>query len=200
MDWLLFIITTKPLYILLTISFYTLPIIIPFLWIGLGIDEVPQKIKSFIRTQQSIEVENIKKESISIDSLKSFNALSNQFNVVINPSYEDFDDSHFTIQWKKASSPHSLKSMFSCNNGKWKCYGGFDGSQKVERRVQGDTVIDFVPSNDSSSHITNDIWHYFQCSRRQLRKEERAGEVHRHGRYCQRIKSVKHVTWHIRSK
>lgn len=200
MDWLLFIITTKPLYILLTISFYTLPIIIPFLWIGLGIDEVPQKIKSFIRTQQSIEVENIKKESISIDSLKSFNALSNQFNVVINPSYEDFDDSHFTIQWKKASSPHSLKSMFSCNNGKWKCYGGFDGSQKVERRVQGDTVIDFVPSNDSSSHITNDIWHYFQCSRRQLRKEERAGEVHRHGRYCQRIKSVKHVTWHIKSK
>lgn len=43
MDWLLFIITTKPLYILLTISFYTLPIIIPFLWIGLGIDEVRKK-------------------------------------------------------------------------------------------------------------------------------------------------------------
>lgn len=200
MDWLLFIITTKPLYILLAILFYTLPIIIPFLWIGLGIDEVPQKIKSFIRTQQSIEVENIKKESISIDSLKSFNKLSNQFNVVINPSYEDFDDSHFTIQWKKASSPHSLKSIFSCDNGIWKCYGGFDGSQKVERRVQGDTVIDFEPSSDSTSYITNDIWHYFQCSRRQLRKEERAGEVHRHGRYCQRIKSVKHVTWHIKSK
>lgn len=105
MDWLLFIITTKPLYILLAILFYTLPIIIPFLWIGLGIDEVPQKIKSFIRTQQSIEVENIKKESISIDSLKSFNKLSNQFNVVINPSYEDFDDSHFTIQWKKRLHP-----------------------------------------------------------------------------------------------
>ena len=30
MDWLLFIITTKPLYILLAILFYTLPIIIPF--------------------------------------------------------------------------------------------------------------------------------------------------------------------------
>lgn len=190
MDWLLFIITMKPLYILLTISFYTLPIIIPFLWIGLGIDEVPQKIKSFIRTQQSIEVENIKKESISIDSLKSFNTLSAQSYMVINPSYEDFDDSHFTIQWKKASSPHILKSIFSCDNGIWKCCGGFDGSQKVERRVQGDTVID----------ITNDIWHYFQCSRRQLRKEKKAGEVHRHGRYCQRIKSVKHVTWNIRSK
>ena len=158
MDWLLFIITTKPLYILLAILFYTLPIIIPFLWIGLGIDEVPQKIKSFICTQQSIEVENIKKESISIDSLKS------------------------------------------CDNGIWKCCGGFDGSQKVERRVQGDTVIDFEPSSDSTSYITNEIWHYFQCSRRQLRKEEKAREVHRHGRYCQRIKSVKHVTWHIRSK
>lgn len=190
----------EPLYILLAISFYTLPIIIPFLWIELEINEIPQKIKSFIRTRQSIEVENIKKENISIDNLKSFNTLTAQSYIVINPNYEDFDDSHFTIQWKKASSPHSLKSMFSCNNGKWKCYGGFDGSQKVERRVQGDTVIDFVPSNDSSSHITNDIWHYFQCSRRQLRKEERAGEVHRHGRYCQRIKSVKHVTWHIRSK
>ena len=190
----------EPLYILLAISFYTLPIIIPFLWIELEINEIPQKIKSFIRTQQSIEVENIKKENISIDNLKSFNALSAQSYMVINPHYEDFDDSHFTIQWKKASSPHSLKSMFSCNNGKWKCYGGFDGSQKFERRVQGDTVIDFVPSNDSSSHIATDIWHYFQCSRRQLRKEERAGEVHRHGRYCQRIKSVKHVTWHIRSK
>lgn len=190
----------EPLYILLAISFYTLPIIIPFLWIELEINEVPQKIKSFIRTRQSIEVENIKKENISIDNLKSFNTLTAQSYIVINPNYEDFDDSHFTIQWKKASSPHSLKSMFSCNNGKWKCYGGFDGSQKVERRVQGDTVIDFVPSNDSSSHIATDIWHYFQCSRRQLRKEERAGEVHRHGRYCQRIKSVKHVTWHIRSK
>ncbi|ATF62156.1 hypothetical protein CO690_00120 (plasmid) [Rothia mucilaginosa] len=190
----------EPLYILLAISFYTLPIIIPFLWIELEINEIPQKIKSFIRTRQSIEVENIKKENISIDNLKSFNTLTTQSYIVINPNYEDFDDSHFTIQWKKASSPHSLKSMFSCNNGKWKCYGGFDGSQKVERRVQGDTVIDFVPSNDSSSHITNDIWHYFQCSRRQLRKEERAGEVHRHGRYCKRIKSVKHVTWHIRSK
>ena len=189
----------EPLYILLAISFYTLPIIIPFLWIELEINEVPQKIKSFIRTRQSIEVENIKKENISIDNLKSFNTLTAQSYIVINPNYEDFDDSHFTIQWKKASSPHSLKSMFSCNNGKWKCYGGFDGSQKVERRVQGDTVIDFVPSNDSSSHIATDIWHYFQCSRRQLRKEERAGEVHRHGRYCQRIKSVKHVTWHIRS-
>lgn len=190
----------EPLYILLAISFYTLPIIIPFLWIELEINEIPQKIKSFIRTRQSIEVENIKKENISIDNLKSFNTLTAQSYIVINPNYEDFDDSHFTIQWKKASSPHSLKSMFSCNNGKWKCYGGFDGSQKVERRVQGDTVIDFVPSNDSSSHIATDIWHYFQCSRRQLRKEERAGEVHRHGRYCQRIKSVKHVTWHIRSK
>ena len=190
----------EPLYILLAISFYTLPIIIPFLWIELEINEIPQKIKSFIRTRQSIEVENIKKENISIDNLKSFNTLTTQSYIVINPNYEDFDDSHFTIQWKKASSPHSLKSMFSCNNGKWKCYGGFDGSQKVELRVQGDTVIDFVPSNDSSSHITNDIWHYFQCSRRQLRKEERAGEVHRHGRYCKRIKSVKHVTWHIRSK
>lgn len=200
MDWLLFIITTKPLYILLAILFYTLPIIIPFLWIGLEIDEVPQKIKSFIRTQQSIEVENIKKESISIDSLKSFNALSAQSYMVINPSYEDFDDSHFTIQWKKASSPHVLKSIFSCDNGIWKCCGGFDGSQKVERRVQGDTVIDFEPSSDSTSYITNDIWHYFQCSRRQLRKEEKAGEVHRHGGRCQRIKSVKHVTWHIRSK
>lgn len=190
----------EPLYILLAISFYTLPIIIPFLWIELEINEIPQKIKSFIHTRQSIEVENIKKENISIDNLKSFNTLTAQSYIVINPNYEDFDDSHFTIQWKKASSPHSLKSMFSCNNGKWKCYGGFDGSQKVERRVQGDTVIDFVPSNDSSSHIATDIWHYFQCSRRQLRKEERAGEVHRHGRYCQRIKSVKHVTWHIRSK
>ena len=190
----------EPLYILLAISFYTLPIIIPFLWIELEINEIPQKIKSFIRTRQSIEVENIKKENISIDNLKSFNTLTAQSYIVINPNYEDFDDSHFTIQWKKASSPHSLKSMFSCNNGKWKCYGGFDGSQKFERRVQGDTVIDFVPSNDSSSHIATDIWHYFQCSRRQLRKEERAGEVHRHGRYCQRIKSVKHVTWHIRSK
>jgi hypothetical protein len=190
----------EPLYILLAISFYTLPIIIPFLWIELEINEIPQKIKSFIHTRQYIEVENIKKENISIDNLKSFNTLTAQSYIVINPNYEDFDDSHFTIQWKKASSPHSLKSMFSCNNGKWKCYGGFDGSQKVERRVQGDTVIDFEPSSDSSSYITNDIWHYFQCSRRQLRKEERAGEVHRHGRYCQRIKSVKHVTWHIRSK
>lgn len=190
----------NPLNALLSISFYILLFIIPFLWIGLEIIEVPQKIKSFIRAQQSIEVENIKKENISIDNLKSVNTLTAQSYIVINPNYEDFDDSHFTIQWKKASSPHSLKSMFSCNNGKWKCYGGFDGSQKVERRVQGDTVIDFEPSSDSSSYITNDIWHYFQCSRRQLRKEERAGEVHRHGRYCQRIKSVKHVTWHIRSK
>lgn len=190
----------EPLYILLAISFYTLPIIIPFLWIELEINEIPQKIKSFIRNRQSIEIENIKKENISIDNLKSFNTLTAQSYIVINPNYEDFDDSHFTIQWKKASSPHSLKSIFSCDNGIWKCYGGFDGSQKVERRVQGDTVIDFVPSNDSSSHITNDIWHYFQCSRRQLRKEEKAGEVHRHDRYCQRIKSVKHVTWHIRSK
>ena len=179
---------------------YILLFIAPFLCVWIESIDIPQRIKSFIHTRQSIEVENIKKESISIDSLKSFNALSNQFNVVINPSYEDFDDSHFTIQWKKASSPHVLKSIFSCDNGIWKCCGGFDGSQKVERRVQGDTVIDFEPSSDSTSYITNDIWHYFQCSRRQLRKEEKAGEVHRHGRYCQRIKSVKHVTWHIRSK
>lgn len=190
----------NPLNALLSISFYLLLFIIPFLWIGLEIDEIPQKIKSFILTQQSIEVENIKKENISIDNLKSFNALSAQSYMVINPSYEDFDDSHFTIQWKKASSPHVLKSIFSCANGIWKCCGGFDGSQKVERRVQGDTVIDFEPSSDSTSYITNDIWHYFQCSRRQLRKEEKAGEVHRHGGRCQRIKSVKHVTWHIRSK
>ncbi len=188
----------NPLNALLSISFYILLFIIPFLWIGLEINEVPQKIKSFIRTQQSIEVENIKKENISIDNLKSFNELSAQSYMVINPHYEDFDDSHFTIQWKKASSPHSLKSIFSCDNGIWKCCGGFDGSQKVERRVQGDTVIDFAPSNDSFSHITNEIWHYFQCSRRQLRKEEKAGEVHRHGRRCQLIKSVKHVTWHIK--
>ncbi|WP_297606369.1 hypothetical protein [uncultured Rothia sp.] len=190
----------NPLNILLSISLYISPFIILFLWIWLEINEIPQKIKSFIRTQQSIEVENIKKENISIDNLKSFNTLSAQSYMVINPHYEDFDDPHFTIQWKKASSPHSLKSIFSCDNGIWKCCGGFDGSQKVECRVQGDTVIDFVPSNDSSSHIATDIWHYFQCSRRQLRKEEKAGEVHRHGRYCQRIKSVKHVTWHIRSK
>lgn len=190
----------NPLNAILSISFYILLFIIPFLCVWIESIDIPQRIKSFIHTRQSIEVENIKKESISIDSLKSFNALSNQFNVVINPSYEDFDDSHFTIQWKKASSPHVLKSIFSCDNGIWKCCGGFDGSQKVERRVQGDTVIDFEPSSDSTSYITNDIWHYFQCSRRQLRKEEKAGEVHRHGRYCQRIKSVKHVTWHIRSK
>ena len=118
----------EPLYILLAISFYTLPIIIPFLWIELEINEIPQKIKALFALG-------------SLSRLKIF-----------------------------------------------------------ERRVQGDTVIDFVPSNDSSSHITNEIWHYFQCSRRQLRKEEKAGEVHRHDRYCQRIKSVKHVTWHIRSK
>lgn len=179
---------------------YILLFIAPFLWIELEINEIPQKIKSFIRTQQSIEVENIKKENISIDNLKSFNELSAQSYIVINPNYEDFDDSHFTIQWKKASSPHSLKSIFSCNNGKWKCYEGFDGSQKTEQRVQGDTAIDFEPSSDSTSYIMNDIWHYFQCSRRQLRKEEKAGQVHRHDGRCKRIKSVKHVTWHIRSK
>ena len=190
----------KPLSALLAISFYLLLFIIAFLWIGFEMNEIPQKIKSFILTQQSIEVENIKKENISIENIKSFNALSKQSYVVINPSYEDFDDSHFTIQWKKASSPHILKSIFSCDNGTWKCCGGFDGSQKVERRVQGDTVIDFVPSSDSTSYITNEIWHYFQCSRRQLQKEEKASEVHRHGGRCQRIKSVKHVTWHIRSK
>lgn len=190
----------NPLNAILSISFYILLFIIPFLWAGLEINEIPQRIKSFIRTRQSIEVENIKKENIDIESVKIFNTLSNQSYIIINPHYEDFDDSHFTIQWKKASSPHSLKSIFSCDNGIWKCYGGFDGSRKTEQQVQGDTVIDFEPSSDSTSYITNDIWHYFQCSRRQLRKEEKAGEVHRHGRYCQRIKSVKHVTWHIRSK
>jgi hypothetical protein len=95
----------EPLYILLAISFYTLPIIIPFLWIELEINEIPQKIKSFIRTRQSIEVENIKKENISIDNLKSFNTLTAQSYIVINPNYEDFDDSHFTIQWKKRLHP-----------------------------------------------------------------------------------------------
>ena len=95
----------NPLNALLSISFYILLFIIPFLWIGLEINEVPQKIKSFIRAQQSIEVENIKKENISIDNLKSFNELSAQSYMVINPHYEDFDDSHLRYSGKKRLHP-----------------------------------------------------------------------------------------------
>ena len=83
-------------------------------------------------------------------------------------------------------------------NGLWSLDGWNGSPDDTDRQVV--STVHIVPTDRETSYTTAEIWHWRACNRRQLRKEKKAGEVHRHGGRCQRIKSVKHVTWHIRSK
>ena len=81
-------------------------------------------------------------------------------------------------------------------NGLWSP-DGWNGSPDDTKR-QVFSTVHIVPTDREDSYTTAEIWHWRACNRRQLRKEKKAGQVHRHGGRCKRIKSVKHVFWHVR--
>lgn len=118
--------------------------------------------------------------------------------VIKNPTFDEVKLQEPTFEFR-SSLPDREEPLFTnltFKNGVWSQSGWNGSPDDTDRRVV--STVHIVPTDRETSYTTTEIWHLRRCSRRQLRKEKEAGQVHCHGGRCKRIKSVKHVTWHIR--
>ena len=156
---------------------------------------------------QTIEKESIDKESRLKDlKIRDWNPFIKEERIIESPTYDNVlrRRPHITFKAKSPIQGESkeIVSSFTHKDGDtWvmdDVYRGWNGdpvNAEWEKRLN--SVIHIVPSDKDYSYTTTEIWHYRLCNRKQLEEE---GKDHEHTGMCELINSVKHVTWHIKSK
>lgn len=156
------------------------------------------KLTEFIRYKETLEKKAVPGEFSFDFEIYYWDRDIKEEEVIKNPTFDEVKLQEPTFEFR-SSLPDREEPLFTnltFKNGVWSQSGWNGSPDDTDRQVV--STVHIVPTDRETSYTTTEIWHLRHCSRRQLRKEKEAGQVHRHGGRCKRIKSVKHVTWHIR--
>lgn len=156
------------------------------------------KLTEFIRYKETLEKKAVPGEFAFDFEIYHWNSDIKEEEIIKNPTFDEVKLQEPTFKFRSFLPDHKepLFTDLTFKNGVWS-QSGWNGSPD-DTNQQVVSTIHIVPTDRETSYTTTEIWHLRHCNRRQLRKEKEAGQVHRHGGRCKRIKSVKHVTWHIR--
>lgn len=156
------------------------------------------KLVETIRYKESLEKKAVSGEFAFDFEIYHWNGDIKEDEIIKNPTFDEVKLQEPTFKLRSTLPGHKepLFTDLTFKNGVWSQIGWNGSPDDTDRRVV--STVHIVPTDRETSYTTTEIWHLRHCSRRQLRKEKEAGQVHRHGGRCKRIKSVKHVTWHIR--
>lgn len=156
------------------------------------------KLVETIRYKESLEKKAVSGEFAFDFEIYHWNGDIKEEEVIKNPTFDEVKLQEPTFKLRSTLPGHKnpLFTNLTFKNGVWSQIGWNGSPDDTDRRVV--STVHIVPTDRETSYTTTEIWHLRHCSRRQLRKEKEAGQVHRHGGRCKRIKSVKHVFWHIR--
>lgn len=151
-----------------------------------------------IRYEETLEKKAVSGEFAFDFEIYHWNDDIEEEELIKNPTFEEVKLQESTFELRSTLPGHKepLFTNLTFKNGVWSKSGWNGSPDDTDRQVV--STVHIVPTDRETSYTTTEIWHLRHCSRRQLRKEKEAGQVHRHGGRCKRIKSVKHVTWHIR--
>jgi len=158
------------------------------------------KLTEFIRYKETLEKKAVPGEFSFDFEIYYWDRDIKEEEVIKNPTFDEVKLQEPTFEFR-SSLPDREEPLFTTltlkKNGLWSPDGWNGSPDDTDRQVV--STVHIVPTDRETSYTTAEIWHWRACNRRQLRKEKEAGEVHRHGGRCKRIKSVKHVFWHIKS-
>lgn len=156
------------------------------------------KLTEFIRYKETLEKKAVPGEFTFDFEIYHWNDDIEEEEIIKNPTFDEVKLQEPTFEFRSSLPDHKepLFTNLTFKNGVWSQSGWNGSPDDTDRQVV--STIHIVPTDRETSYTTTEIWHLRHCNRRQLRKEKEAGQVHRHGGQCKRIKSVKHVTWHIR--
>lgn len=156
------------------------------------------KLVETIRYKESLEKKAVSGEFAFDFEIYHWNDDIKEDEIIKNPTFDEVKLQEPTFKLRSTLPGHKkpLFTNLTFKNGVWSQIGWNGSPDDTDRRVV--STVHIVPTDRETSYTTTEIWHLRHCSRRQLRKEKEAGQVHRHGGRCKRIKSVKHVFWHIR--
>lgn len=156
------------------------------------------KLAEFIRCKETLEKKAVPGEFSFDFEIYYWDRDIKEEEVIKNPTFDEvkLQEPTFKLRSTLPDREEPLFTNLTFKNGVWSQSGWNGSPDDTDRQVV--STVHIVPTDRETSYTTTEIWHLRHCSRRQLRKEKEAGQVHRHGGRCKRIKSVKHVTWHIR--
>lgn len=152
-----------------------------------------------IRYEENLEKKAVPGEFTFDFEIYHWNDDIKEDEIIKNPTFDEVKLQEPEFEFRSFLPDHKepLSTTLTLKqNGLWSPDGWNGSPDDTNRRVV--STVHIVPTDRETSYTTTEIWHLRNCSRRQLRKEKEAGQVHRHGGRCKRIKSVKHVFWHIR--
>lgn len=151
-----------------------------------------------IRYEENLEKKAVPGECSFDFEIYHWNDDIEEEELIKNPTFNEVKLQEPTFKLRSFLPDHKepLFTNLTFKNGVWSKSGWNGSPDDTDRQVV--STVHIVPTDRETSYTTTEIWHLRHCSRRQLRKEKEAGQVHRHGGRCKRIKSVKHVFWHIR--
>lgn len=156
------------------------------------------KLAEFIRCKETLEKKAVPGEFSFDFEIYYWDRDIKEEEVIKNPTFDEvkLQEPTFKLRSTLPDREEPLFTNLTFKNGVWSQSGWNGSPDDTDRQVV--STVHIGPTDRETSYTTTEIWHLRHCSRRQLRKEKEAGQVHRHGGRCKRIKSVKHVTWHIR--
>lgn len=152
-----------------------------------------------IRYEESLEKKAVPGEFAFDFEIYHWNDDIKEEELIKNPTFDEVKLQEPEFEFRSFLPDHKepLSTTLTLKqNGLWSPDGWNGSPDDTNRQVV--STVHIVPTDRDTSYTTTEIWHLRHCNRRQLRKEKEAGQVHRHGGRCKRIKSVKHVFWHIR--
>jgi hypothetical protein len=173
------------------------------LWVIVGIylvfSDLIKIIAHDVRWKETLEKKAVPGEFAFDFEIYSWNDDIKEEEIIKNPTFDEVKLQEPEFEFRSFLPDHKepLSTTLTLKqNGLWSPDGWNGSPDDTNRRVV--STVHIAPTDRETSYTTTEIWHLRNCSRRQLRKEKEAGQVHRHGGRCKRIKSVKHVFWHIR--
>lgn len=187
------------LFELLMLGFGALMSFSLLMFICIGIKDGFIKLTETIRYKETLERKSVPGEFTFDFEIYNWNDDIEEEETIKNPTFDEVMLQE--PEFKFRSSPPGQKKLFITTlnlkkNGLWSPWGWNGSPDDIDRRVV--STVHIVPTDRDTSYTTAEIWHWRHCNRRQLRKEKKAGKIHRHGGRCKRTLSVKHVFWHIR--
>lgn len=189
---------TSPFLLAATVGVFYLS-----LWVIVGIylvfSDLIKIIAHDVRWKETLEKKAVPGEFAFDFEIYSWNDDIKEDEIIKNPTFDEVKLQEPEFEFRSFLPDHKepLSTTLTLKqNGLWSPDGWNGSPDDTNRRVV--STVHIVPTDRETSYTTTEIWHLRNCSRRQLRKEKEAGQVHRHGGRCKRIKSVKHVFWHIR--
>ena len=154
-----------------------------------------------ITCHKIVEVEHLNDELVvEVEEIVKYNKFINRESNIKRPTVEDINNEkpRVFLRTRVSGSEELRESTFEFNKrrGHWWAREGWDGDPAnldTTRRA----VVHIVPSDKDYSYTTTEIWHYRLCNKKTLKKE---GKDHEHTGMCELVNSIKHVTWHIKTK